>query len=307
MYLPVRNYSNSDFYLKTSLELLFLGLSLYLVFGLIIYISLNSIAVLVAYDIYSKSKSNRHKILILGWIFILLSSFLPLGLSYSTGEQVNNLIVFFTSFFASIGAFLILISVLTYFIRINTKHIILYLSSLTLIAFSMLIFGGFELSILGLGLFQSLALFTLPIFIFFNWKRVRTILANSYGILTVIITYLLFNIFSTIYLQINGAVFPIYYETNELFIIIASTNTILLIVTLMLLFITIENGINLEEKYKLKDKYSHDIGNILQVIMGAGGLIEDINTISDDRIKMARLINEKAKIAGELLSEIRQS
>jgi len=79
------------------------------------------------------------------------------------------------------------------------------------------------------------------------------------------------------------------------------------IVTLLglMLFSHLEQGIYLKKKNLLKDDYSHKIGNILQIIMGAGTTIKrlsdssEINTTTD-------LILERSEEAGDFIKKIRE-
>jgi hypothetical protein len=72
-----------------------------------------------------------------------------------------------------------------------------------------------------------------------------------------------------------------------------------------MLFLHLEQGIYFKKKNLLTDDYSHKIGNILQIIMGAGTTIKaesdssEINTATD-------LILERTNEAGELIKKIRE-
>jgi len=89
--------------------------------------------------------------------------------------------------------------------------------------------------------------------------------------------------------------------------LISFTNSPASLVTLIgvIIFLYLEQGILVEQKKRLKDDYSHRIGNLLQMITMAGSSIKShsedkklINSRSD-------LIIEKVSEAGELVNEIR--
>jgi hypothetical protein len=79
------------------------------------------------------------------------------------------------------------------------------------------------------------------------------------------------------------------------------------IVTLLglMVFLHLEQGIFLKKKNLLTDDYSHKIGNILQIIMGAGSTIKAYSESKEVNIA-TDLILERSEEAGELIKKIRK-
>ena len=76
-------------------------------------------------------------------------------------------------------------------------------------------------------------------------------------------------------------------------------------ILLINLFIHLEYGITFTQKYGLKDKYSHNLGNIMQAISGAAFLIND-NLDENQVLELKDLIQSKTKEASNLIDEIRE-
>ncbi|OLS26418.1 MAG: hypothetical protein HeimC3_09680 [Candidatus Heimdallarchaeota archaeon LC_3] len=94
---------------------------------------------------------------------------------------------------------------------------------------------------------------------------------------------------------------------NDVVAIWANYGIIALLTMLgIMVFLHLEQGIYHKQHNILKDDYSHKIGNILQIIMGAGSLITDSFLNKEDISDKAQLIVKKADEAGELIKEIRK-
>ena len=76
-------------------------------------------------------------------------------------------------------------------------------------------------------------------------------------------------------------------------------------ILLIILLVHLEYGITFSQKYHLKDKYSHTLGNIMQAISGAAFLIND-NLDENQVLELKDLIQSKTKEASDLIDEIRE-
>ena len=98
-----------------------------------------------------------------------------------------------------------------------------------------------------------------------------------------------------------------YYEVDDplpliLFYVTPISATILVIIYL----IHMEYNISNQHKNQLKDKYSHNLGNILQCIMSANDICNINDQISDDSKAAHEMIEQKCHDASEIISEIRK-
>ena len=61
------------------------------VFGLIINIISRFIGAIVSYDMFSKTKDKRHLLQVIGWIFLLISGFLPFGANWQITKNALDI------------------------------------------------------------------------------------------------------------------------------------------------------------------------------------------------------------------------
>lgn len=100
--------------------------------------------------------------------------------------------------------------------------------------------------------------------------------------------------------------FGLYSSVNNGAVIINYSLAIFLTVIILVLFIYIERGIIADDKFQLKDKYSHILGNLLQIILSAVSLIESDQLSPNEKAENIALIQTKFQEASDLLNEIRQ-
>ena len=75
---------------------------------------------------------------------------------------------------------------------------------------------------------------------------------------------------------------------------------------LIILLVHVEYNSSASQKFELKDKYSHNLGNILQTISSTFELIIKEAFSETELNKMNKLIMDKIKEASKLLKEIRE-
>ena len=88
----------------------------------------------------------------------------------------------------------------------------------------------------------------------------------------------------------------------SLYYIPSISSTALLIV----LLVHLEYTISSREKFGLKDKYSHNLGNIMQTITSSSDLIKISANLNNQDASNLNLINKKCKEASRLIKEIRK-
>jgi hypothetical protein len=94
------------------------------------------------------------------------------------------------------------------------------------------------------------------------------------------------------------------YNSDDLFSIFTLYIFAIGVTVLLLLFdIQIEHGITTKSKTQLTDKYSHNLGNILQVILAT---IESLDTPVEGELPSVEFIKKKCLEAGSLINEIRE-
>jgi hypothetical protein len=108
------------------------------------------------------------------------------------------------------------------------------------------------------------------------------------------------------YLRINGYEYGLF-TSRDVYAIMANYGGIAMVTLVgIIIFLHLEQGIYHKQGSILKDDYSHKIGNILQIIMGAGSIITDESFSKEETTDKANLILKKANEAGELIKQIRK-
>ncbi|MHA2032138.1 MAG: hypothetical protein ACW99Q_22435 [Candidatus Kariarchaeaceae archaeon] len=100
--------------------------------------------------------------------------------------------------------------------------------------------------------------------------------------------------------------YGLYYSVNNGAVIINYSLSILVTVLILVLFIYLERGITADDKFQLKDRYSHHIGNLLQIVLAAVSLIESGRLDPEEKDENIAIIQSKSQEVSDLLNEIRE-
>lgn len=279
------------------------------IFGLIIYIICRFVGVVISIDMYYKSRNNRHFMQLAGWIALLFSASIPFGLSFTQSFFIADFIYIISGILLNIGLYLLLSGFSLYFRKFNRNRIIIFIFVALIIPILTLIF--FDLNIAGSisTVFQIAIIINFLTSIYTNLNDFKKLLQYSYALIVILLISIFIYFISTIVvstlMRSHGHYYGIYISNDIIPIITNFSSASMLTLVGIILFLHLEHGINLQQNFLLKDDYSHKIGNILQVIMGAGTNLsresdpEKIKTNSD-------IILRKSEEAGELVKEIRK-
>jgi hypothetical protein len=105
---------------------------------------------------------------------------------------------------------------------------------------------------------------------------------------------------------IEDFTYGLYYTVDNGAVIVNYSLSILVTVLILMLFIYLERGITADEKFQLKDRYSHNVGNLLQIVLTAVSLIEKDQLPLDEKEENIALIQSKSQEVSDLLNEIRE-
>lgn len=109
----------------------------------------------------------------------------------------------------------------------------------------------------------------------------------------------------SIFIYTQGYGYGLYNTDDILFIILNYTIGIVTHILLIVLFIHLEYNISNERKNQLKDKYSHNLGNIMQVIYSSSDIVKRIANLEKPEREKLDLLERKCKEASNLINEIR--
>ncbi|MFX0092673.1 MAG: hypothetical protein ACFFBD_13000 [Candidatus Hodarchaeota archaeon] len=234
--------------------------TIYLYFALTL---LRIICLVVFIDFYFKLKHQRFKILIFGWFIYILSPICAI-LSFIPPEgALAQLLYLFYGILASVGAFYIMLGFVMYFRNI---HFIVYSSvglALLIVPIVLSFFFPQEIA-MGFALFaQFLVIVVAMFFVVKHRKLIKTAAGNSYYWVVAIVLVASLNVLAYAIFFVERT----FYQTNELFPY-GLGFTIGTSAVITLFFLNFEHNVSLKAKELLKDKYSHNLANILQNVLG---------------------------------------
>ncbi len=277
-------------------------------FAIIILIFLRCIGLVVSIDFFLITRKSLFKFLIVGWIFLIITGFLPLLAEITENLFLSEILLLLNGLLASLGALFITVGIIAYFEPIPVKIAYFFSIATIVIPISIFIFYGLHVAI-------NIALLILFCFLFgfltkqmLGKNRLKTFVGKNikWWYATALFVYVYIPILIVIH-YINNLSFGLYQSTSAFLLIINYFFGIAVMVFLIVLIIHLEYVISDKQKYELKDKYSHDIGNILQVIYTATDISKFEDKFQNDvLLEIKDLVQDKVKEASDLIKEIRE-
>ncbi|NHI92822.1 MAG: hypothetical protein EAX96_10005 [Candidatus Lokiarchaeota archaeon] len=256
---------------------------------------------------YYETRRKLFYFFIPGWIFFTLGRFGPLVSEFSYDIIIYEILILLSGILASIGIFLIAMGIISYFAEIHLKiavipcilffiiPIILYLT------FNLEIALNFSFITYSLSLMSGLSA---PLFTWAKFKRIVGKIVSLYVINSIIIAAY----FPIALINFSQGLSIGLYECDNNFLIML--NYIIIIgstILTIIYFVYLEFSISKQESFDLKNKYSHNLGNILQTIYLSTGILktkEDLDI--QERLDLSKVIEEKIDQAKKFLEEIRE-
>ena len=261
----------------------------------------------VGIDFLIVSKKKRFEAQVAGWSIWSLGSIFQLISQFTEDQDLIEIMDFLFGIATLVGAFLISISIIVYFHHIPVKNI--FFGTLALVAFPFIIFVISDLptavnfSILGSFLI-IVFLYVFGLYEGQNFKQTVGASVKWFYVLIIIGTFqmLLFTLFTLggINLSLTSS------QIEDLFALtIINSFAIAVTVLTVVLLIHLENSRSNLYNFQLKDKYSHDLANIIQIIASAIHLVEKESLAVNEKEESIDLLDQKLQEVLELLQEIR--
>ena len=275
-------------------------------FSLIILSLFRSVGVVISVDIYSRTKNSKFINLGISWVFWLFSGFFPLIALIVTSPFLSDILLILNVLFTTIAITLIVKELLVYFIDIKNKYLIILILIITFLCILFYFISGTEIAIgITSAIYQAIWILGI-LYPFIKWRlfteRVNKQLWYQYFFFGIVS---LLYIPISVYIFIEGLRFGLY-EAQNMFLIIFNYGYLFIITFLIqMLTIHLEFTLSKIQKDKLKDIYSHNLGNALQAIYTSVDLLlnPEINNKDSQEIKIT--LQDKLNEAAELLKEIR--
>lgn len=273
-------------------------MNILIVFSLVLLTFVRIIGLSVSFDLFLSTKHPRFRLYIIGWFLWVISGTLPFLSEITENQLLSESLLIFNTILILIGILLIICAIISYFQPISNIKIIG--SSLFIILFLLLLFVLFGLNFaVNSSFFVYLVL---SIFIITRslrkWRNLRNLLGESLKWFYSSVGFGLLYVMVVILITLRGYSFGLYFVDDLPVIIIYYFFGIGITILIAVLTIHLEHSLSYTHKFQLKDRYSHDLGNIMQIIL---------NTVetSEEPINI-QLIKKKCLEAGNLINEIRE-
>jgi hypothetical protein len=266
------------------------------------------IGLYISISLYLKFKKTRYLNLVLGWGFWVITGILPILSEFLIENEValSQFLLVLNVTLASLGFFLVISGILVYFTQMMQEtHVIFILLILGLGPFLLWWILGPVIAI-QITANSMILLYLLIVSIGIKErKEIAKFVGHSIPILYGVTIYILIYLLTYFFVLIpRGEVTYGLYTSSDLFsIVIQYFFGVGITLLLLLLIIQIEQGIAYTDKFVLKDRYSHDLGNLIQVILTTTELVEIQSSMSSSENE---LIRESCLAAGKLIAEIRR-
>lgn len=260
----------------------------------------------VGLDFLIVRKKRRFTAQVSGWSIWSIASFFEIVSQFTQDSLVLEISQVLFGIFTLVGSFLISISIIVYFHPMAPINILYITLLLFMLPFGIYLLFGLETSVSFsiISSFMIIAgLYGIGILEGPNFKQeVGHSVKWFYALLVIGIIHAIFYLFFTmsgINLILSSQI-----EDPVAYTVINSIS-IALTMLIVILLVHLENSRYVMYNFKLKDKYSHDLANIIQVMVSAIHIIEKDTTSINEKRKTVDLLDKKSKEVLELLQEIR--
>ncbi|MFX1534471.1 MAG: hypothetical protein ACFFDI_09650 [Promethearchaeota archaeon] len=281
-------------------------------YSLIILTFIRLIGLGISVNIYLTLRKKRSFYLISGWACWVLAGILPI-FAYNTSNQFfHELLLTFNATFMLEGFVLIILGILSYYRTVPTKISFIIIIGLFILPPSLAILGLYEVSINLIAVpLLYIAFFVTVIGAWIEKPKMKKTFGREIKWYYITAIYGGLVIIGLIYLSVtsnSNVSYGLYESTNELAIMINYLLGIGVTILAAINMFALEYGIITNQKFALKDNYSHDLGNMIQVVMGCVYVIRHFQTISNESevINMLDKIEDISLKAGKLIGEVRK-
>ncbi|MFX0148877.1 MAG: hypothetical protein ACFE8E_14150, partial [Candidatus Hodarchaeota archaeon] len=259
----------------------------------------------VSIDFLYDTRDKKFIYFIFCWTFWIIGVIFPIISDFAVGGSIKDFLLVLNAIFAAIGTIFYLGGIFKYFMTVSLKIIIAIIISFILVAFLLYIFVDYSLSILVSSNFLNIVMFSTYVVPPLKKKEFIKYMGKSIRWFYLPIAMSFIYLPSSIYISFSGESFGLYDSENILLILFNYIPPIVANVLLIILLVHLEYTISTREKFNLKDKYSHNLGNIMQVIYSSTDIIKSIAKLEKEQEDMLKLVEEKCKEAAQLIKEIR--
>ena len=274
--------------------------------SLIIFISVRAIGLGISIDFLSSTKAEKFKFLTLGWVFWILAALAPIFSSLVGNIYLKEFLLVLNAFLASLGSFFYLWGFLKYFMTVSFKKMVSLIIIFIIIVVLFFLITDYAVVITFCALFMNLILISTYVIPPIKKKSFKKYMGRSiiWFYFSVLMLLLFFPV--SIIINLQGYGYGLYNADDPILIILNYAPTIVASIGFIILLVHLEYTTSSRKQLDLKDNYSHDLGNILQVISSAFELIEMKGRSESETSELGDLLKDKLNEAAKQIRDIRE-
>ena len=286
------------------------GLSMHVIaiFGILLLISLRVVGLIISIEFLRDLEDSKFKILIMGWFIWIIAGFSALLLGIIENQLLTDILLLINGISTSIALLFVMMGLFSYFRELPQKTLIILSIIFVSAPFFAFLLGFYSLA------FNLTSLFLFLILAFYGIiplkeKKVfknKISIKSYYWYLIVLLTFYSMTLSLMIFV-FQGYSFGFYSDefSIQMFVnyFLGNISTIALIIY----SIHLEYDISKIQKFKLIDMYSHDLGNLIQVVYSAAILTNVDEDLNKEKVENLDLIQKKCVEAAELIKDTRKN
>lgn len=278
------------------------------IFGILLLIIFRIIGLLISIEFFHDFKELKFKILIIGWSVWIISGCSALLVGLYENQPIREVFLLINGISTSFAILFVLLGLYSYFQEISKKSITIFSVIslvLPLITFFMRLFAYpnfFDLT-------SGIVFIFVFVYSFLPLKKLEVFkkdlsIKSYYWYLIFIISVYVFIVFYVVII-LQGYSFGFYSNEFNIPMFLNYLFGIMNNIIMLIYSIHLEYDISRVQKYELRDKYSHDLGNLIQVIYSATDLTNVDGDLTKDKAENLEIIQKKCEEAAKIIKEIK--
>jgi len=274
--------------------------------SLIFFIFVRVIGLGISIDFLNGTKAEKFKFLTLGWLFWIIAALTPIFSNLVENIYLEEFLLVLNAFLAAIGSFFYLWGFLKYFMTVSFKKMVSVIIIFIISTVLFFLITDYSVTITFCTVFINLVLiitFVIPPIKKKSFKKYmgRSIIWFYASVLTISLFFPV-----SIIISLQGYGYGLYNADDPVLIMFNYIPTIVSSICLIILLVHLEYTTSSRKQLELKDNYSHDLGNILQVISSAFELIEMKGRSESETSELGELLKDKLNEAAKQIRDIRE-
>ncbi len=274
--------------------------------SLIILFFIRVIGLGISIDFLNDTKAEKFKFITLGWVFLALGALPPIFSNLVENIYLKEILLVLNAFLVTLGAFFLLWGFLKYFMMVSFKKMISLIIIFIISTVLFFLITDYTVAITFCALCINLTLiitFGIPPIKKKGFKKYigRSIIWFYASALMLSLFFLV-----SIIINLQGYGYGLYNADEPVLIMFNYVPPIVANICLIILLVHLEYTLSFRKQLELKDNYSHDLGNILQVISSAFELIEMKGRSESETSELGELLKDKLNEAAKQIREIRE-